>query len=204
MLKLSDQDSSGPCHIITVVTTRAASAAADLLSSGDYAVAYPHSAVLYHGMRTQESNPLTVEYTSVLTNILRRSNDIYAAELARKIDDRFSFRFLFARSEFDRVREKHPTQQLSDLECFIEFIDGKLSKEARKVWQRAKDRHGRYRDLFSTVLKRVKGDFAKMSVAQAEASAIKAIVEFEVKANKDDSSWSFRGGGIERDLLPGK
>jgi hypothetical protein len=149
-------------------------------------------------MRTQESNPLTIESTSVLTNILRRSNDIYAAELARKIDDRFSFRFLFARSEFDKVREKHPNQQLSDLECFIEFIDGKLSTEARKVWQRAKDRHGRYRDLFSTVLKRVKGDIAKMSVAQAEAAAIKAIVEFEVKANRDDQSWSFRGGGIER------
>src|SRR4029077_4487517 len=33
LLRLSDQDSSGPCRIITAVTTRAASAAADLLSS---------------------------------------------------------------------------------------------------------------------------------------------------------------------------
>lgn len=197
-LKLSDQNSSGPCHIITAVTIRAASAAADLLSSGDYAVAYPHSAILYHGMRTQETNPLTVESTSVLTNLLRRSNDVYAVELARKIDDRFSFRFLFARSEFDKVREHYPNQHLSDLECFIEFIDGKLSREARKVWQRAKDRHGRYRELFSTVLKKVKGDVAKMSVAQAESAAIKAIAEFEVKANKGDPSWSFRDGGIER------
>jgi ATP-dependent protease ClpP protease subunit len=197
-LKLTDQDSSGPCHIITAVTQRAASAAADLLSSGDYAIAYPHSAILYHGMRTQESNPLTVESTSVLARILRRSNDRYALELARKIDDRFSFRFLFARNNFDEVRTKHPNQQLSDLQCFIEFIDGKLSKEARKVWQRAKERHGRYKELFTTVVKRVKGEIAKMSVAQAEAAAIKAIVEFEVKANKGDPDWSFRGGGLER------
>lgn len=198
LLKLSDQDSSGPCHIITTVTTRAASAAADLLSSGDYAVAYPHSAIMYHGMRTQESSPLTVESTSVLTNILRRSNDIYAVELARKIDDRFSFRFLFARSEFASVRDKHTNQQLSDLACFIEFIDDRLSSEARKVWQRAKDRHARYSDLFDTVLKKVKGDIGKMSTAQMEAAAIKAIAEFEVKANKNNPSWSFRGGGIER------
>lgn len=198
MLKLSDQNSSGPCHIITAVTTQAASAAADLLSSGDYAVAYPHSAILYHGMRTQENNPLTLEFTSVLTNILRRSNDIYAVELARKIDDRFSFRFLIARNEFGGIRAKRPNQQLSDLQCFIEFIDEKLSSGARQVWQRAKDRHARYSDLFETVLKRVKGDVGKMTTAQMEAAAIKAIVDFEVKANKTNSSWSFRGGGIER------
>ena len=40
LLRLSNQDSSGPCRIITAVTSRAASAAADLLSSGDYALAY--------------------------------------------------------------------------------------------------------------------------------------------------------------------
>jgi len=144
-LRLTDQDSSDPCHIITAVTTRAASAAADMLSSGDYAVAYPHSTILYHGMRTQESDPLTVESTSALTRILRRSNDRYAVELARKIDDRFKFRFLFARSSFDEVRSKYPNEQRSDLECFIEFIDGKLSKEGREVWKRTQSRHDRNR-----------------------------------------------------------
>lgn len=93
LLKLSDQDSSGPCHIITAVTTRAASAAVDLLSSGDYAIAFPTSSILYHGLRQQETNPLTVETTSMLTNVLRFSNDIYAMSLAQKIEDRFSFRY---------------------------------------------------------------------------------------------------------------
>ena len=197
-LKLSDQDSSEPCHIITAVTNRAASAAADLLSSGDYAIAYPHTAILYHGIRTQENDPLTVESTSILSNILRRSNDIYAVQLARKIDDRFSYRFLIARNGFQEIRDKAADQQMSDLECFIDFIDGKLSTEAKKVWRRTKERHARYRDLFDTVLKRVKGNFAKMSMAQAEGIAIKAIVEFECKANKGDANWSFRGGGMER------
>lgn len=197
-LKLSDQDSSAPCHIITAVTIRAASAAADLLSSGDYAIAHPHSAILYHGIRTQETNPLTVETTSALTHVLRRTNDFYALQLARKIDDRFSFRFLFARSEFDQVRAKRPTEQLTDLECFIEFIEGKLSKQAKKLWKRAQDRHARYSDLFETVLKKVKGDIGKMTQTQIQAATLKAIVDFEIKANKNDPSWDFKSGGIAR------
>lgn len=67
LLNLTDQDSSGP--------TRAASAAADLLSSGDYALAFPNSSILYHGLRTFEKNPLTFEATSMLANTLRVSND---------------------------------------------------------------------------------------------------------------------------------
>ena len=197
-LNLSDQDSSEPCHIVTAVTTRAASAAADLLSSGDYAIAYPHSAIMYHGTRTHESNPLTLESTSVLTNILRRGNDIYAIKLARKIEDRFSFRFLFARNGFQTIRAQHSRPDMSDGECFVEFIEGRLSAEAKKVWQRAKDRHARYAEVFESVLRRVKGDFKKMTVAQTEAIAIKAIADFEVKANKNNPDWSFRGGGIER------
>lgn len=197
-LKLSDQDSSDPCHITTAVTIRAASAAADLLSSGDYAVAYPHSAILYHGIRTQETNPLMVESASVLSTLLRRSNDLYAIELARKIDDRFSFRFVFVRDQFDAIRKKHGNQQLSDLECFIEFIEEKLSAQTKKVWQRAKSRHSRYRELFDTVQKKAKGDLEKMSAAQLQAASLKAIVEYELKANRHDPSWSFTGGGIER------
>jgi ATP-dependent protease ClpP protease subunit len=199
-LRLTDQDSSDPCHIITAVTTRAASAAADLLSSGDYAVVFPHSTIMYHGVRTQDSDPLTVESTSALTTILRRSNDRYAVELARKIDDRFKFRFLFAHGTgFGEVRAKHPNQQLSDVQCFIEFIEGKLSRGGRDVWHRAKERHERYTELFTQVLKKVKGPgVANMTAAKADAEALKAIIEYELKANKNKTAWSFKGGGIER------
>lgn len=52
MLKMPDQDAGPPCDLITVVTNKAQSAAADLLSSGDYAIALPNSTLLYHGIRT--------------------------------------------------------------------------------------------------------------------------------------------------------
>jgi ATP-dependent protease ClpP protease subunit len=198
LLNLSDQDSSGPCRIITAVTTRASSAAADLLSSGDYALAFPSSSILYHGLRTYEKNPLTLESTSVLANALRVSNDAYAMALARKIEDRFSFRYVTVRNEFEALRSERNAPWLTDLDCFVEIITAKLSDGARKVWSKAKDRHGRYQALLDSVLKRAKTDLSKRSIAEVEADSIKAIVAFEVKTNKKNPKWSFRAGGIGR------
>jgi ATP-dependent protease ClpP protease subunit len=195
LLRLSDQNGSDPCHIITAVTTRAASAAADLLSSGDYAIAYPTASILYHGMRRHADAPLTVEYTSLLGYILRLSNDRYALELAAKTENRFSFRFMLARGEFAAIRTAAAKPDLSDLECFVQFIDDKLSSEAKKVWARARERHARYRKLYDTILQKVKTDGGTR--AHIEADSIKAIVDFELDANKDDESWSFTHGGIE-------
>ena len=44
LLKTPTQDGN-----VTVATTRAASAAADILALGDYAIAYPHAVVHFHG-----------------------------------------------------------------------------------------------------------------------------------------------------------
>ncbi|NOT26038.1 MAG: hypothetical protein HOP16_08035 [Acidobacteria bacterium] len=197
LLRLSDQDASGPCRIITAVTTRAASAAADLLSSGDYALAYPTSAILYHGVRRQADAPLTAELTSLIGRVLRLSNDRYAMELAHKIEDRFSFRFMISRGEFDRIRTEAAKPQMSDLECFLEFIARRLSPDAAKVWERARHRHARYKSLFDTILKKTAGGVGKLSRAKLEANSIKAIVDFEVKANRKNVDWSFAQGGLE-------
>jgi ATP-dependent protease ClpP protease subunit len=200
LLKLSDQDSSDPCHIITAVTMRAGSAAADLLSSGDYSIAFPSSTVLYHGLRTYEQNALTFESTSVLTNILRLSNDRYAMELARKIEDRFSFRYMSVRDEFADFRTRKAAPAMTDLDCFIEVIGSKLSKNAKKVWDKATDRHGRYQALLASLERALskKKQIGSDRLAEIEAVSIRAIVDFEMKANKDDPSWTFRRGGMDR------
>jgi ATP-dependent protease ClpP protease subunit len=198
LLNLTDQDSSGPCNIVTAVTTRAASAAADLLSSGDYALAFPNSSILYHGLRTFEKNPLTFETSSMLANTLRVSNDYYAMALARKIEDRFSFRYVTVRTEFDAFRTNKSAPSMSDLDCFVEIISTKLSDGARKVWQKAQQRHGRYQDLLDSVLKRTRRNFATQTVAEIEADNLKAIIAFELKSNKKNPKWSFRTEGLGR------
>jgi hypothetical protein len=196
LLRLSDQDSADPCRIITVATNRAASAAADLLSSGDYAIAHRHSAILYHGVRRQANAPLTVELSSLLGRVLRLSNDRYAMELARKIEDRFSFRFMLSRPEFDDLRTEMGKPQMSDLECFVEFINRRLSSDAVELWARARARHLRYRNLFDTIGTQT-DEKNGVSRATLEANRIKAIVDFEVRANAGKTDWSFTDGGLE-------
>ena len=198
LLNLTDQDSSGPCNIITAVTTRAASAAADLLSSGDYALAFPDSTILYHGLRRFEKNPLTFETTSMLADALRLSNDYYAMALARKIEDRFSFRYVTVRNDFDEFRKVKSAPSMSDLDCFVEIISNKLSADARKVWTKAKERYGRYQALIDSVLKRTKKNFATQTIAEIEADNLKSIIAFELKKNKKNPQWSFRNEGLGR------
>jgi ATP-dependent protease ClpP protease subunit len=196
LLKSPDQDFSPLCNVITVVTGRAGSAAADLLSSGDYAIAYPNSTILYHGIRTYRQTPLTMETTSLLTDWLRISNDYYAMELARKIENRFMFRFLVLKSTFQGFREKIAPRTMTDLECFIELLLSELSDKAKAVCNKAKDRYRRYQALLESVATNVKDDGA--NVAVIEGKHIKAIVDFEVAANEKQPDWTFKDGGFSR------
>ena len=198
LLKSSDQDLSLACDLITVVTNKAASAAADLLASGDYAIAFPESMILYHGIRTPFRESMTAETTSLLAHYLRLSNDAYAIELARKVEMRFLFRFLVLRTEFKDCRQKNAAKNLSDLDCFLNLVMEKLSKKARAVFEKAKHRYGRYEALLTNVMQKGKTSKGPRRMAQMEADRIKAILDFEVKTNKDDPSWTFKDGGMAR------
>lgn len=198
LLKASNQDFAPACRLITVVTSRAASAAADLLSSGDYAIAYPDSTLLYHGIRmSQSERPLTAEVTSLLANMLRMSNDSYAMELARKIEFRFMFRFVSSKNNFDEIRTNNQ-QPMSDLECFLAFITDKLSPSAKKVLETAQKRYRRYDALLDFVIKKSKGVSKANSLPKFEATQIKAIVDFEIKDRAKDKTWNFQYGGLDR------
>jgi ATP-dependent protease ClpP protease subunit len=196
LLRMTDQDSSSPCRIITAVANRAASAAADLLSSGDYAIAFPSSSVLYHGIRRYEQDPLTLESTASLASLLRFGNDYYAMELARKTAGRFSFMYAWLRGEFPDVRARNQDPTLSDLDCFVITIGEKLSENAKEVWKKAAARKKMYESLFSTLLKKVRRKIDSATVAELDADAIKAIVDFELKRNKHTPDWGFRTAGI--------
>lgn len=197
LLTASNQDFADPCRLITVATSKAGSAAADMLASGDYAIAYPESTVLYHGVRFPEDRPLTFELTSLWAQRLRTSNDSYAMRLARQIEDRFMFRFMASKRQFDGIRQKNPKQTMTDLDCFLALISEKLSEQASEVLQTAQQRYGRYDALVESVMrKRLKSSYK--SLAEFEALQIRAIVDFEVRSNKKNADWSFEGGGLHR------
>jgi len=201
LLKSPSQDALAPCVLITVVTGRAASAAADLLSSGDYSLAYPNSSLWYHGLRMpSEAFPrtVTVEVTSMLRDYLRVSNDIYAKNLAGKILRRFMFRYLTLRPEFDAERQKLGVPSKSDVECFLSLVESKLSLKAKDLFKKARERYVRYESLLAAAVKTAKKRSAKKRTAQIEAERIKAIVSFEVDSNKGNKDWSFQAGGLNR------
>jgi ATP-dependent protease ClpP protease subunit len=193
LLTCPTMDYGPACRVITVVTTRAASAAADLLSSGDYAIALPHATVLYHGSRTYRELPLTVETTSALSYILRVTNDAYAMGLMAKMESRFMFRFLFSKGQFESIRKK-TAANLTDSECFLAVISENLSEGARKLFETARQRQGRYDKLLSIAKKAKK----YKNVAKTEASRIKAIVDYEVASNRKDKNWTFQSDGLNR------
>jgi hypothetical protein len=195
LLGMSNQDNNESCHLITVATALAASAAADLLSSGRYALAYPGSMIWFHGLRKQEEKPLTAEVSSSLAQQLRIRNSYYAMQLAKRIALRFMFRFVLCKGEFKQIREENSGKSLSELDCFTTMLSEKLSTTALEVLKKAQARHKRYDDLVSHVTAKTKNFNAK-SVVKIEAELIKAITDFECKTHKRDAEWSFLEQGI--------
>jgi ATP-dependent protease ClpP protease subunit len=126
LLRSPGLDSSVPCRLITVVTGLAASAAATLLTSGDYAIAYPGTVIHFHGVRTYRQNPITVEEAADVARDLKASNEASAVSLARSRSRNFFFRFITLRSEFDGYRAKNP--KAADKDCFVGMISGWLSR----------------------------------------------------------------------------
>jgi len=201
LLKATNQDGANPCHIVTVAISRASSAAADLLSSGDYAIAYPDSTLLYHGVRTSMTDPVTAELATELTETLKISNDRYAMSLARKSEWRFLFRVFALRGDFDKHRTAAANPGLTDLQCFTAIIRQNLSGKAAKVLDQAVERWERYNGLlthFHKMAMKRRAVSSQNASIQVEKIMLRSIIDFEVQRNRANPTWSFRDGGLFR------
>lgn len=198
LLNAPTQDFQDPCWIITAVTSHAASAAADMLAAGDYAVAYPDSVILYHGVRVPSDRPLTAEESLQLAQRLRAGNEGYALKLAREAETRAIFRFISLKDNFEAVREQAQNNRLTDLQCLQTLISERLSESANEVLDKARERFGRYNALLMHVATTTKPPDTYKSKGEMEAAQLKAIVEFERRKNKKDKDWGFLTDGIHR------
>ncbi len=196
LLKAPDQDSNPPCNIITAAVTNAYSAAADLLAFGDYAVAFPNSRILFHGGRVPTATEVTAERSSILALFLRLKNEDSAMDLAKEIQIRFMLRFVTSRHEFDGLRTGEANPDLSDLECLIRYIRPKLSTAAQNILTKARARYARYEEMVESVIKKRSQIKAAKTQAEIEAVELKAIVDFEVKQNKNNPDWKFQSLGL--------
>src|SRR3984957_12309077 len=137
LLRRTTQDDPRASRIITVAATQASSSAAHLLSAGDFAIAYPESALLYHGARWHlYGEDLTGKWARV-GQALATFHEMAAAALAQNSFRRFSSIVSAARGLFAQHRAQHGNGALTDLGCFQAILSGKLSPAAKKVLETA-------------------------------------------------------------------
>ena len=198
LLKSTNQNGEAPCTVITVAVSKAASAAADLLSSGDYSIAYQDTTLLYHGVRVPMTNPVTAEFATMLTDSLKTSNDRYAMSLARKSEWRFMARVFALRHAFEKYRTDATNKSLTDLQCFHGILRQKLSKTAEQVLEQAIARWDRYNALVSHFEKQVARRGPSQKLADVEKVMLTASTAFEFQRNKGNPEWSLRDGGLSK------
>lgn len=198
LLKTQTQDGVS-CRIITVVTTLAASAAADILAAGDYAIAYPAAIILYHGIRQRTSQAVTTETASQLVETLRKSNEDFALQLANRCIDRFCFNYVGLRGEFGTVRQKQGDQNLSDIDCLALSLQERMPRLSR-VPKEALRRQTLNAALTNFVDQKLS---ARVEItpetrsAEVEAAILQAIVQYELDTHPD-VDWTLSSGGMRR------
>lgn len=201
LLKASDQDFAPPCRIITCVTNFAASAAADLLVWGNYAVATRGSTVYFHGVRTKLAKPLTAEDASQFTDSLRSSNTQYAISLAEQCKIRFFDRLMRAWSTTAEGQTQPP--QTRHLGWLVEALWSQTTPGAHAVLERAEKRRSRAVELSARVLRnrgviRRFDKLTALSDVEFEGAVLKELISIETKANRHDKDWSFSNLGLKQ------
>ncbi len=87
--------------VITVVTNRAYSAAANLLAFGNYSVALAHSRVICHDVRYGEIEDVTPSKARDVAKSLQEVNDAFALRLANHVIQRLVWIYLDLFKQFD-------------------------------------------------------------------------------------------------------
>ncbi len=176
-----------------------ASAACDLLIAGDYALVYPHTTLLCHGVRRSgEGLEVTRESAIDIAKNLATSNEQYALELANNAISRFIFRFAACRSLFDEIRKQPGQGDKSDIECFLEVIALHISQDLQVLLRNS------YLDTLKTdnIDLRMNGKLHQLgempaSPIEFEAMILHCIIEHDIDLAKLNPGWSFRTEGIQ-------
>lgn len=187
------------CRLITVVTGRAASAAADLLALGDYAIAYNHAQIVYHGSRTPAGPALTYEGATSLASNLQQTNEFFSVRLARYAFPRLVLRLTQFNKEFNEYRAQSAPGVAAPVQPFIKALAKRLDTENARMLRRAQARQKIIGELTASVgrhLRRFK-DTSSMSDARFEAELLKAILSHKVRTHSAEANWSLSRGGLD-------
>ncbi len=186
--------------ITTVVTSRAASAAADLLVSGDYAIAFPDALVLYHGTRSS-ANAVTVEAAHEMAGYLHVANERFALRLARRIISRLLFLLMVHRGEIER--EPGTVDLAAPVAVFVALFQRKLSAlhaDYARLIDEARTSQQETTALVDAVLAQAgppPTEEADSSPAAGQIRIAHALLDYELARTDRPTGWSLLDGGLD-------
>lgn len=96
-------------EIITVSVRNAHSAAANLLAFGTYAVALPHSEILFHDVRYGGMEDVTPAAARMAAARLQNANEEFSLRLAHKVFRRLVWNYIGLRTRFAEIQENFPS-----------------------------------------------------------------------------------------------
>lgn len=181
------------CRLITVVTSRAASAAADLLALGDYAIAYPYGDVVYHGSSQPGDISLTAEMATATARSLQQTNEFCAVRLARHAFARFVLRLTQLKDEFSKYVNE------PDLLVLTRALSKNLSPANARLVREARTKQGIIANLSGSVIKHVQRfKKKKLSNTEFECEMLAGIVKYRLQFHKrHKESWLLSESGLQ-------
>lgn len=184
---LTHKDSEGYCpHVVTVAIGNARSAAATLLAFGNYAIAYPHAAVHFHGIRYSGEFEVTTEFATSKASDLQSANLALAMRLAERTVARAMLIYSMKRPSFAERRQSEECKDLSDVECFANALKDEVTSEcAKKIVESALKSSQAIDQLSEHIFGGPINLNDDSSMAEVEATILKSIVDFEVQRLSD-------------------
>jgi ATP-dependent protease ClpP protease subunit len=186
-LRCSDLDQNS-CLFVTVAVGNAASAGANLLAFGNYAYAYEHSLIHFHGAHSSDL-PDTFENVSQMATELQRLNRKISQRLAQSIIARIIFRYQSLKPEFSRKRiKKDASPELAEVLCFLRAISPKLSVPARRLINATWNNVKKASALSHKILPRAVPKMSKKATqAGADAKVLIEVIRHELRENRGKS-----------------
>jgi ATP-dependent protease ClpP protease subunit len=177
---------------VITVAAKAESAAAHLLSAGDFAIASSDSRLLYHGGRWPLSDLVDAGEAGLLyARTLPTFREMAAATLAANCARRFMFIVSAHRPLFASQSEK--ADSAADLKAFSLILRGKLSEAGQKVLDRTTELDEAFNGVLLEFQKRLRRGRG-VTIAKLRRAMLHAAIAFVYQAEAE-LGWD---GGLGR------
>lgn len=175
------------CRIITVAPATTGSSATDLLTRGDYAMAYPQAILHFHGVSRHLDTRVNKEAAEDLAEKLARHNEEYALQLARKVLPRL---ITLCRHVY-RVPPDNTTELIRKIYRGLSKRNDKLVQESVVLLKRAAEAR-----TYAHAALKYSGQASEM---EREKRILLSLIDQVFEARQKDQSstpWSLRQGGL--------